>query len=233
MKLFPHVVRRPSSAPGQWLSLDVQVRQNPLDVSEGLDGLVRGLHHPWHIRETLFHYVKQEVSVEMHSGDEVARTAGRDVRPLGAWAAQAVLIAIAVYVVISARALGIWLPQGPGPGFFPLVLAVALVLLSVAWFIQTRRAAAGSSAGEASPWKQPAVTIASLVVLAAVLNFLGFQASMLLFLLFHLKVMGRRGWLTSIVIAVAGSIGAFYLFNDFLLVPLPYATVPPLSWLGV
>ncbi|MCW3820569.1 tripartite tricarboxylate transporter TctB family protein [Micromonospora sp. DR5-3] len=172
----------------------------------------------------------------MLAGNKAAPEADRSKpaqRPVGAWVAQAVLIVLAAYVVISARGLGIWLPQGPGPGFFPLVLAVALVLLSVAWFIQTRRAAAGSPAKDAYPWRRPAITIASLVVLAAVLNVLGFQASMLLFLLFHLKVMGRRGWLTSVVIAVAGSIGAFYLFNDFLLVPLPYATVPPLTWLGV
>lgn len=170
----------------------------------------------------------------MPTGNKAAPTPGESqVRPLGAWVAQAVLIVIAVYVVISARALGIWLPQGPGPGFFPLVLALGLALLSVAWFIQTRRAAVESPAEEAQPWKRAAITVASLVVLAAVLNFLGFQASMLLFLLFHLRVMGRRRWLTSVVIAVAGSIGAFHLFNDFLLVPLPYATVPPLTWLGV
>ncbi|WP_176738428.1 tripartite tricarboxylate transporter TctB family protein [Micromonospora pallida] len=159
--------------------------------------------------------------------------AERDERPIGAWAAQAVLIAIALYVVVSARALGLWASHGPGPGFFPLVLALALVLLSVAWFVQTRRAAGGGAAREPYPWRRPAVTIASLVVLAVVLDFLGFQVSMLLFLLFYLRVMGRRRWLTSVVVAVVGSVGTFHLFNDVLLVPLPYATVPPLTWLGV
>lgn len=174
------------------------------------------------------------LSVEMLNSGKAAPEADRsNARPLGAWAAQAVLIVIAAYVVISARSLGVWLPQGPGPGFFPLVLAVALVLLSVAWFIQIRRAADGSSAEDVYPWRRPAVTIASLVVLAVVLDFLGFQASMLLFLLFNLRVMGRCRWLTSAVIAVVGSVGVFHLFNDFLLVPLPYAIVPPLTWLGV
>lgn len=156
-------------------------------------------------------------------------------RPVGAWVAQAVLVAVAGYVVVSARGLGIWLPQGPGPGFFPLVLAVALIVLSVAWFVQTRRAAGGGPAESrgAHAWKRPAAILASLVVLASVLDLLGFQAAMLLFLLFHLRVMGRHRWLTSAVIAVAGSVGAFHLFNDFLLVPLPYAGVPPLTWLGV
>jgi putative tricarboxylic transport membrane protein len=177
-----------------------------------------------------------ELTVERLTGNEtVSKVGGSDVRPVGAWAAQAALIVIAGYVVISARGLGVWLPQGPGPGFFPLVLAVAMIVLSVAWFVQTRRAAGGDSAEDAGayPWKRPAVTLASLVVLAAVLNLLGFQAGMLLFLLFQLRVMGRCRWLTSVVIAVAGSVGGFHLFDDFLSVPLPYATVPPLTWLGV
>jgi putative tricarboxylic transport membrane protein len=177
-----------------------------------------------------------ELAVERLTGNEAVPEVGKSgARPVGAFAAQAVLIVIAVYVVVSARALGVWLPQGPGPGFFPLVLAAALIVLSVAWFVQTRRAAGGDSAEDAgpAPWKRPAVTLVSLVVLAAGLNFSGFQAGMLLFLLFHLRVMGRCRWLTSVVIAVAGSVGAFHLFNDFLLVPLPYATVPPLTWLGV
>jgi putative tricarboxylic transport membrane protein len=174
--------------------------------------------------------------VEKHTGNEtVPKVSKRGVRPVGTWAAQAVLVVIAVYIVISARDLGVWLPQGPGPGFFPLVLAAALIVLSVAWFVQTRRAAGGDPAedGGAYPWKRPAVTLTSLVVLASVLDFLGFQAGMLLFLLFQLRVMGRCRWLTSVVIAVAGSVGAFHLFNDFLQVALPYATVPPLTWLGV
>jgi len=174
--------------------------------------------------------------VEKLIGNEAVPKVGPTaVRSIGAWAAQAVLVVIAAYVVVSARGLGVWLPQGPGPGFFPLVLAVALIVLSVAWFVQTRRAAGGDPAedGGAFPRKRAAVTVASLVVLAAVLDFVGFQAGMLLFLLFHLRVMGRCRWLISVVIAAAGSVGGFHLFNDFLLVPLPYATVPPLTWLGV
>jgi putative tricarboxylic transport membrane protein len=177
-----------------------------------------------------------ELAVEKLTDNEVVPAVGKsDVRPVGAWAVQAVLIVMAGYVVVSARTLGVWLPQGPGPGFFPLVLAVALIVLSVVWFVQTRRAAGGEPAEDAGAysWRRPAVILASLVVLAAVLNLLGFQAGMLLFLLFQLRVMGRCRWLTSVVIAAAGGVGAFHLFNDFLLVPLPYATVPPLTWLGV
>ncbi|MFF0338346.1 tripartite tricarboxylate transporter TctB family protein [Kribbella sp. NPDC004875] len=154
-------------------------------------------------------------------------------RPAGTWAVQAVLAAVGGYVAISARGLGVWLPEGPGPGFFPLVLAVALVLLSVVWFFQTPRLEAVPTGDERTPWRAAGVTLASLVVLAVVLQVLGFQVSLCLFLLFHLRWIGKVRWLTTVIVAVVGSVGTFHLFNDLLLVPLPVATVPPLTLIGI
>jgi len=172
------------------------------------------------------------------SASSVTPTADREApvataRPIGTWIAQAVLVAISAYLVLESRSLGIWTDGGPGPGFFPLVLSVALAVLSVVWFVQTRREALPTRTAESHLGRQAAITTVSLVVLAALLNVLGFQLAMLLFLLFHLRVMGRVRWLTSLVVAVAGSVGAFHLFNDLLMVTLPVASVPPLSWLGV
>jgi hypothetical protein len=166
----------------------------------------------------------------------VPQDTGKASRPLTEWVTQGVLLLVAAYVAFSSRGLGIWMPEGPGPGFFPLVLALGLAALSGAWFIQTLRhthAAHGEQDKAPLLSSDAVITLASLIVVAAVMNFLGFQAVMALFLLFHLRYRGRRRWLTSIVIALAGSVGIFHLFNDLMLVPLPYATVPPLTWLGV
>ena len=154
-------------------------------------------------------------------------------RPVGTWSVQAVLLAIGIYVATSSTGLGIWSPEGPGPGFFPLVLAVGLALLSIAWFVQTPRHEEVQGAEQRRIWRSAAVTVASLIVLAAVLDLIGFQLAMFLFLMFHLRWLGKVRWLTSVAIALVGSVGAFHLFSDFLLVPLPLATVPPLSLWGV
>ena len=154
-------------------------------------------------------------------------------RPVGTWSVQAVLLAIGIYVSASSTGLGIWTPEGPGPGFFPLVLAVALVLLSVAWFVQTPRHELVQSIEQRQVWRSAGVTVASLVVLALVLDLIGFQVGMFLFLMFHLRWIGKVRWFPSIAIALAGSVGAFHLFSDLLLVPLPLATLPPLSLWGV
>lgn len=154
-------------------------------------------------------------------------------RPAGTWAVQAVLTAVGVYVAAGSTTLGIWSPEGPGPGFFPLVLASGLVLLSIAWFVQTPRLEEAPGREQRQVWRSAGVTVASLIVLGLVLDLIGFQLAMLLFLLFHLRWIGKVGWLTSVLVAVAGSVGAFHLFSDFLLVPLPYASLPPLSLWGI
>lgn len=154
-------------------------------------------------------------------------------RPVGAWAAQGVLLLVATYVIVSSRGLGLWTPQGPGPGFFPLVLAVSLVLLTITWFAHTPRAVAKPSADSYRQWYGAGATVGSLVVLAALVNVIGFQVGMFLLLMFHLRVRGRRGWLASVAVSLVGSVGAFHLFNDFVLVPLPVSIIPPLTLMGV
>lgn len=170
----------------------------------------------------------------LSEGDAVV-TASPDgqVRPVGAWATQSVLVAIGAYIATASRELGIWAPEGPGPGFFPLVLALALVLLSVVWFVQTPRLQEPVSREDRTTWRTWGVTIASLVILAVVLDVVGFQIAMFAFLLFHLRWRGRVRWVTALVVAVVGSVGTFHLFGDLLLVPLPLATVPPLTLLGL
>lgn len=175
----------------------------------------------------------------MHSSSgtvAVRQNSAKASRPITEWVTQGILVLVAAYVGFSSRGLGIWTPEGPGPGFFPVVLAIGLAALSVAWFLQTlRQSPAVQNDDDKAPLlsSDAVITLASLIVVATVMNVLGFQAVMVLFLLFHLRFRGHRRWLTSIVIALAGGIGVFHLFNDLLLVPLPYATVPPLSWLGV
>ncbi|NNM46762.1 tripartite tricarboxylate transporter TctB family protein [Knoellia koreensis] len=154
------------------------------------------------------------------------------VRPLGAWATQAALVAVGGYVAIASRSLGVWTEAGPGPGFFPLVLGLFLVVLSLVWFVQTPRQVAPASASQRTLLRTGAVTIGSLVLLAAVLNVVGFQIAMFAFLLFHLR-RGRVRWLASVIIALVGSVGTFHLFGDVLLVPLPLSSLPFLGALGV
>lgn len=155
--------------------------------------------------------------------------------------------------------LGYWTSLGPGPGFFPMWLGILLCGLSVAWLVQvwrsTRRRGTSEGAGvghespglreaagapdldadDAPEYSLPTVVaiLVSLCVLAAALEVVGYQLSMLVFLLFHLVVLGRRRLLFSLLLSLAGSFGVFVLFTRLLTVPLPASSLPVLRDLGL
>src|SRR5690606_30649847 len=132
--------------------------------------------------------------------------------------------------LVGSRSLGYWTELGPGPGFFPFWLGAVLAVLGAGWLVVEVRARRAGSSGAPlveRPAESPAETagsqaysmptvvaiVVSLCLLAALLEVLGYQLSMLVFLLFHLLVLGRRGVLLSSTLAVAGSFGVFLVFT--------------------
>lgn len=141
------------------------------------------------------------------------------------------LVVVGVYVLVSSIELGLWTTLGPGPGMFPFAMGVLLVAMSVVWLFQELRNPSETPGGVDG--RLVIAVVVSLAVLAALLDLLGFQLSMFAFLLYHLKVRGRRGWLSSLIISLAGSVGAFYAFNYGLNVSLPTAGIPLLNLIGL
>jgi hypothetical protein len=127
--------------------------------------------------------------------------------------------------------LKLWVSFGPGPGFFPFAMGMLLVLLALLWVVETRRV--GFNVAESVSRVRVVSVIASLLVLVALMEPIGFQISMALFLFFHLRVIGRQGWIMTIVVTALGSFGAFALFNNVLGVRLPVAALPFLQNLGL
>ena len=149
---------------------------------------------------------------------------------------------LSAIVAALVACLGAATSLGPGPGFVPLWLGILLALLGTAWFLTEvrswRTGAPSRRLGddeEAPEYSLPtaAAIVVSLCVLAACLEVVGYQLSMLAFLLFHLLVLGKRGLLLSIVIALAGSFGVFVVFTQLLGVPLPASSLPLLRGLGL
>ena len=187
------------------------------------------------------------MSITHNTESETEKTAAT---PLLRLLFPAVLAVLAVAVVISSTGMGFWVRLGPGPGFFPLVLGSLLGLLSLLWIGQEIRSAkngalpeepeAGDSTDLVIPeepheplrLKLAATIVLSLAILAALMPLIGFQLSMLLFLVFHLRVMGRRRWLLTALVSVIGSFGVFILFTRVLTVNLPAASIGFLQSLG-
>jgi hypothetical protein len=62
-----------------------------------------------------------------------------------------------------------------------------------------------------------------LAIAAAVklMELIGFRPTMLAFYLFLLFALGRQNMIVTAVVSLAGSWGVFYVFTEFLKVPLP------------
>ncbi len=121
---------------------------------------------------------------------------------------------------------------GPGPGFFPLILALLGAVLAVALIVELVRAPHGAADATAAEAIEPfmpdgAATfrIVGIVVLLlaafSALDPLGYRLTALLFITLLLLVLGVRNYLTIAVVALVLSFGVFHSFYYWLKVPLP------------
>ena len=164
--------------------------------------------------------------------ESVTTKAGSTIRVApGVLAGIGAFAAVGIYVLVSSLSLGLWTSLGPGAGMFPFAMGALLVAMSAVWLLQELRRP--SAKGEGVDKEVVISVVASLVILASVMDLLGFQLSMFAFLLYHLKIRGRRAWVSSLIIALAGSIGAFYAFNYGLNVALPVSAFTPLNLIGL
>jgi hypothetical protein len=90
-------------------------------------------------------------------------------------------------------------------------------------------APAGSESGGLG---RVAAIILALIAFAVLLTPLGFTLVMLALLLGLFFAYDREHVLAKIVVAIAGSVGTHYVFEHYLRVPLPDASLPALRSLG-
>jgi putative tricarboxylic transport membrane protein len=146
-------------------------------------------------------------------------------------------VAFSTFIVWESWNLEYYTRLGPGAGFFPFWLGVVLGGLGLAWLFQVSRPAGRPKDGAFLPDRGGIVRIlllvAAVLVMAGVMNFMGFQLAMFLFLVFTLLVLGKQPvWLTA-VIALGGSVGVYHLFSGYLDVELPKSSLALLATLGL
>lgn len=122
---------------------------------------------------------------------------------------------------------GSW--REPGAGFLPLLFGMLLASLSVFLFILSLKRGPG---GETKPFwleegsrRRIVLTFLSLVAYTALLKKIGFILTTFLFVLFLMKEISRKGWMLSLVVALAFSLLGYGLFSLVLGVVLPKGTL--------
>lgn len=137
----------------------------------------------------------------------------------------AVLILFAAVIARQALRLEFFTKLGPGPGFFPFWLCVLLALLSAIMVYQATFRPTDPMPKDFFPSRHGSLRIAAIALAVAgmvvLLKPLGLRLTALLFLVFLLFVLGRVRPIVTVLVALAGSFGVFYVFDSLLKVPLP------------
>ena len=131
-------------------------------------------------------------------------------------------------VVWDSRRLGAsWGDDGPQAGYFPFYIGLFIVVSSVINLVSAfRLGAAGRKAFvEWGQLKLILIVMApSVVYVAAIDNpwySLGFYSTSAVFIAFYMRLLGKYGWIKTVLVSVGTMLAFFIMFEIWFSVPLP------------
>lgn len=145
------------------------------------------------------------------------------------------LLSIGLMVKSAELATG-WIPErGPGAGAWPFWLSTGMLIASLVTVYRWFRGITPESRSNEVFMSEGAVSVVGKSVLALVAlligtHYIGIYFSLILFLLFFLRIMGRHSWLVTLAVALLTPVVVFCLFEWALTIPLPKAMSEPLFY---
>jgi len=138
-----------------------------------------------------------------------------------------------ITVILSLR-MPIGTFRAAGTGLFPLLLGILLMILSVLFLfnlllrkekdLEKKEAPVEASAGSL----KPVILFLGMMALATLFfNFLGYPLIAFLLMAALLRILGMRRWSMNIVLSLATAVVSYFLFVQWLKIPLPK------GWLGI
>jgi putative tricarboxylic transport membrane protein len=131
-----------------------------------------------------------------------------------------VLALFALFVIWESRHLPLGTFRQPGPAYVPVLLASLLLLFAVLIVVSAGRAPSLSSV-RWTEWRHALAILAACVFAVFGIERLGYRLTVLLMLVFLIKVVEKRDWALSLAFASSLAFGSYYLFYTTLRVPLP------------
>ena len=123
--------------------------------------------------------------------------------------------------------------EGPGSGFWPFWLSLAMlaccVWTGINWY---RRKTPASNSGE--PYLDGHARRTLFLVGIGLLGFLalihlaGFYGAMLAFMFYYIRFLGRHRWRTTLAVAVGVTVFSFFFFDIAMRIVLPKGYLEPL-----
>jgi hypothetical protein len=131
-----------------------------------------------------------------------------------------VIAALAVGAIVGSLALGMGSPGQPGPGTWPLLMGVALLVLSVVLAFLARRTTDAERFTRAS-W-QVLAGLVTMILFVSAIGVIGFEIPAALLTFVWLRYLGGESWRLSIVISIAVVIAFYAIFVGALSVRIPH-----------
>ena len=131
-----------------------------------------------------------------------------------------VLLLFSLAVMWETRALPLGTFRQPGPGYMPMLLAIALAAVG----ILVALAGAGSPPLASLEWPERGHAVAILAgcaFAALAMERLGYRLTVAILLVFLLWAVERKRVPVVVAMALGLSLGTFFLFGNLLKVPLP------------
>jgi putative tricarboxylic transport membrane protein len=140
--------------------------------------------------------------------------------------AGAALACLSIYILYAASRWTLFSKEGPGPGFFPVGYGLLMLGLSLTLIWQRLAAPAGTRPRPASADDRSGFAAARLSWLAIIASIplmwlLGFVVGFGLTVLFMVRAVFGRPWLTSLATAAAIAGALYLIFPVMLSTPLP------------
>jgi hypothetical protein len=131
-----------------------------------------------------------------------------------------VIAALAVGAIVGSLALGVGSTGQPGPGTWPLLMGVALLVLSVVLAFLARRTTDAERFTRAS-W-QVLAGLVTMILFVSAIGVIGFEIPAALLTFVWLRYLGGESWRLSIVISIAVVVAFYAIFVGALSVRIPH-----------
>ena len=132
-------------------------------------------------------------------------------------------LVIGLGIALYSRKYGLGTPSSPGAGFLPFLTGVAMALLALVVFFQQIRGKRDTlkSLWANRKWLAVPIVMASLIVYAVCLNFLGFIIDTFFLTALLLRVMEPLAWNKVLAGATGATAGSYAVFHLWLEAQLP------------
>ena len=133
-----------------------------------------------------------------------------------------VLVLLSVFILAESRRYSLGTIDYPGPGFFPVLLGIAIGLMSLALFI---RSLARTRPLTSWPDRQGFIAVGAIfmgiLLFTLLLEVSGYLLNTFLLFVMLLRPVGKQSWPLTMLISFAAVLISYLLFDVWLKVPLP------------